>query len=391
MIMNKTAAFIPLRGGSKSIPGKNIKLMAGKPLAWWVISTAAECSNIDKVFVATESPEIREVVSAFGFEKVLVVSRSEETATDTASTESALIEFALEQDQYGTLILIQATSPLLTSEDLSSAVEQYHNGTADSMLSVVRQKRFLWHVDNEGLATAVNYDPAARPRRQDFDGELVENGAFYVMSREGLLEANCRLYGKTSVYEMPEESYLEIDEPNDWKLTEELLIERKLKQVSKFQRKPVRMFVTDVDGVLTDAGMYYSETGDELKKFNTRDGLGLRLLQEAGIVVGIITSEKTAIVSRRAEKLGVDFVYQNATDKLTLLKRECQTRGIELTEVAYIGDDVNDLACIQSVGQSFCPSDAVTEIRKAAGFGLTNAGGAGAVREACEQILQACK
>ncbi|MGE9269576.1 MAG: KdsC family phosphatase, partial [Verrucomicrobiales bacterium] len=142
----------------------------------------------------------------------------------------------------------------------------------------------------------------------------------------------------------------------------------------------IRMFVTDGDGVLTDAGMYYTDKGDELKKFNTRDGLGIRLLKEAGIVVGIITSEKTQIVERRGAKLDVDFLYQGTYKKLELLKRECQSRGIALDEVAYIGDDLNDLGCLESVGMSFAPADAVYRVKAIVNHVLETEGGKGAVR-----------
>src|SRR3989338_3320774 len=105
----------------------------------------------------------------------------------------------------------------------------------------------------------------------------------------------------------------------------------------------VRMLAMDVDGVLTDAGMYYSESGDELKKFNTRDGMGIKMLQAAGVITAFITKEKTAIVERRGQKLAVPEVHQGVDDKLTDLTRLVRKHGLTLAQVAYIGDDVNDL------------------------------------------------
>jgi YrbI family 3-deoxy-D-manno-octulosonate 8-phosphate phosphatase len=378
-----TVAFIPLRGGSKSIPGKNIKVLAGQPLAWWTVSAAAACQEIDTVYVATDSNDIRKVVEGFQLPKVQVIGRSEQSATDTASTESALIEFAQQHEDADTIILIQATSPLLQTEDLDRGLTIYCDTKADTLLSAVRQKRFNWKVETNGLATPLNYDPLRRPRRQEFDGYLVENGAFYIMKRTGLLQSGCRLHGKISLCEMPEETYCELDEPSDWAFIENFLQHRKPIR----QSKRIRMFVTDVDGVLTDAGMYYTENGDELKKFNTRDGMGMRLLQESGVVVGIITSENTKMVERRAKKLQVDFLHQGAKRKLPILQQECQARGIDLSEVAYIGDDVNDLECIQAVGWSACPADAVEEIKRAAHEILNTRGGMGAVREFVNVIV----
>ncbi|MFA6838406.1 MAG: HAD family hydrolase [Dysgonamonadaceae bacterium] len=152
----------------------------------------------------------------------------------------------------------------------------------------------------------------------------------------------------------------------------------------------IRLFLTDVDGVLTDGGMYYSENGDEMKKFNTRDGMGIRLLREAGIKTGIITSENTQIVERRAEKLKVDYVYQGRRDggKLQSAKEICEKEGISLKEVAYIGDDVNCLELLQNVGLAACPSDAMTKIKAIPGiYILSKKGGEGAMREFADIIL----
>lgn len=382
-----TAAFIPLRGGSKSIPGKNIKPIAGRPLAWWTINAAQRCQRIDVVYVATDSREIRKVVEGFGFSKVEVIGRSPETSTDTASTESAVLEFALAHPEVSRIVLIQATSPLLKEADLQSALGRMEEQRFDSLLSVVRQKRFVWSAPPDGSALPTNYDPRNRPRRQDFDGFLVENGAFYISNRDALISSQCRLNGRIGTYEMGEESYLEIDEPGDWEVIENILCRSTTTSAKETATKPIRMFVTDVDGVLTDAGMYYSESGDELKKFNTRDGLGMRVLQEAGIVVGIITSEKTQLVERRAAKLKVDFLIQGVTNKHEHLRNECLSRGLDFAEVAYIGDDINDLKCLQAVGWSACPMDAAVAVKKNVRTVLPIAGGQGAVRAFAEMIL----
>src|SRR5207253_4317247 len=111
--------------------------------------------------------------------------------------------------------------------------------------------------------------------------------------------------------------------------------------------KRVRLVAMDVDGVLTDAGMYYSESGDELKKFNTRDGMGIKLLQAAGFVTAFITKEKTAIVERRGAKLAVPEVHQGVDDKLSALRSLAQKYGFTLDQVLYIGDDVNDLEALK--------------------------------------------
>lgn len=149
----------------------------------------------------------------------------------------------------------------------------------------------------------------------------------------------------------------------------------------------VRMLAMDVDGVLTDGGMYYSEAGDELKKFNTRDGMGIKMLQFAGIITAFITKEKTAIVERRGAKLGVPEVHQGADDKLTVLRGLVEKYDLTLAQVAYIGDDVNDLEALRAVGFSAAPADAMPAVRDAVRYVCTTRGGEGVVREVADLIL----
>ena len=160
--------------------------------------------------------------------------------------------------------------------------------------------------------------------------------------------------------------------------------------LSKRNNKKIKLFLSDVDGVLTDAGMYYSENGDELKKFNTHDGMAFQLLRESGIKTGIITSEDTQIVTRRATKLKVDFLYQGKSHggKLAAALDICSKMNISLDEVAYIGDDVNCSELLSSVGIAACPADAVAEIKSIAGIHILKAnGGEGAIREFCKLLL----
>jgi 3-deoxy-D-manno-octulosonate 8-phosphate phosphatase (KDO 8-P phosphatase) len=155
------------------------------------------------------------------------------------------------------------------------------------------------------------------------------------------------------------------------------------------QQRRIRLFLTDVDGVLTDAGMYYTEAGDELKKFNTRDGMGLKLLRDAGIKTGIITTENTKMVERRAAKLKVDHLIQGAWPKLDAAMEICRKEGIDISETAYIGDDVNCLELLEVVGFAACPSDAVRKIKEIPGILiLEKKGGEGVVREFADLILE---
>src|SRR5438093_4361833 len=153
--------------------------------------------------------------------------------------------------------------------------------------------------------------------------------------------------------------------------------------------KRIRLVAMDVDGVLTDAGMYYSESGEELKKFNTRDGMGIKLLQAAGLVTALITMEETKLVTRRAEKLAIPEVHQGVRDKLAVMREMVARHGLTLQQVAYIGDDVNDLEVLNAVGFSAAPADALPAVRNAVDYVCRQRGGEGAVREVADLILEA--
>jgi 3-deoxy-D-manno-octulosonate 8-phosphate phosphatase, yrbI family len=153
--------------------------------------------------------------------------------------------------------------------------------------------------------------------------------------------------------------------------------------------RQLKLFITDVDGTLTDGGMYYDEQGNEWKKFNTRDGKGLSLLQERGVKIMFLTSEDTPIVARRAAKLKIDFVCMGVKDKLAFLK-EFFARHSEFSfaSTAYIGDDVNDVSAMERVGIAAAPADAMPENKNAADYLCASPGGAGCVREFCVYLLQ---
>jgi 3-deoxy-D-manno-octulosonate 8-phosphate phosphatase (KDO 8-P phosphatase) len=151
----------------------------------------------------------------------------------------------------------------------------------------------------------------------------------------------------------------------------------------------VRLFALDVDGILTDGLIYYSSSGDELKAFNIKDGLGIKLLQKVGVRVAIITGRQSEIVARRARELGIADVLQGREDKRQALLEVCQRHNISMDECAYMGDDLPDLGAIIAAGLGMTVADASSTVREAADWRSRYNGGCGAVREACEFILSA--
>ncbi|MBU8907591.1 acylneuraminate cytidylyltransferase [Desertibacillus haloalkaliphilus] len=382
------AAFIPLRGGSKSIPLKNIKSFCGRPLAYWVIKAASDCKEIDRVYVSTDDEQIKQVIERFSFSKVQVIKRSKKTATDEATTESAMLE-CLPLVDNDHIILIQATSPLLESSHLQAAIVDYKNNKFDSLVSVVRQKRFVWKQEKSG-SVPINYDPLNRPRRQDWDGFLVENGAFYMTSTKRLSKTGCRISGKVGLYEMPEETYFEIDEPTDWIIAEQLK-KHQMKEYSPIDPtlENINLLVCDVDGVLTDGGMYYNERGEELKKFHTRDGKGIEQLRKSGIKVMLLTGEDHSLVKRRAEKLNVDYAFTGIQDKKIFLDEfYTNNKGYDFSTTAYIGDDINDLEALSTCAFAATPHDGQRKVKQVVDYICSKNGGSGCVREVCDVLLE---
>ncbi len=160
-------------------------------------------------------------------------------------------------------------------------------------------------------------------------------------------------------------------------------------QAAEARAAGIRMLALDVDGVLTDGSIYYGNAGEELKAFNIRDGLGIKLLQRAGISVVIITGRQSEIVARRARELGITDVVQGREDKRTALLEICSTHGLDIGECAYMGDDLPDLGAIRDAGLGMTVAGAADPVAAAADWQSRHPGGGGAVREACEFILSA--
>lgn len=378
----KLVAFIPARCGSKSIPKKNIKLFFGKPLIYWSLKALENTGLVDRVVVATDCDEVTETVESMGFNKVKIYRRKTKNAQDFSSTESVMLEYisASKLDGEVTFMLVQLTSPFTRSEDFEKGIKMFD--VYDSILSCARSKRFMW--DKGGIP--INYDLNNRPRRQEFEGMLIENGAFYISYVSDIIKYENRLSGKIGICEMPEYTVVEIDEEEDWIMAEQLMKKHKNKPVIDISK--IKIFLSDVDGVLTDAGMYYSEKGDELKKFCTYDGMGFRLLQKQGIKVGVLTSEDRELNRRRAKKLNLDFDFHGVSDKLKFVKDLCQKENLGLDQISYIGDDINCHELLSQVGLAFCPKNSVDKIKNIPGvIEINKNGGDGAVRQLVEKFF----
>lgn len=374
--------FIPLRKNSKGIKNKNKRKMVGRPLFTWVLGEAI-FSDLDEVFVFTDDENIMSFINReySWTNKVKALSRSKESASDKASTESAILEFCnIINYEFDLFCMLQVTSPITTRNDINNCINKITNDQYDSALTVAQTHRFIWNEDG----TPINYNIFKRPRRQDFEGLLVENGAVYVTTKTSLNETKNRLGNKIAVVKMDDESFHEIDSESDWIIVEQLLINR---QKSNKKSDKITHLVLDVDGVFTDGSVYYSSEGELSKKFDMRDGMGLEILRENNVEVMVMTSEQSDIVDQRMKKLKIKDVYLGVKDKFTLLNQIIKEKELSLANIAYVGDDVNDLTNICSVGLSLTPNNATNIVKQHADIILPTNSGNGAIRSACEFIL----
>jgi YrbI family 3-deoxy-D-manno-octulosonate 8-phosphate phosphatase len=383
-------AIIPARGGSKGIPGKNIKSLCGQPLLSWTIAAAQQSRHIQRVYVSTDDARIAEIARRYGAQ---VIMRPEELSTDTASSESALLHAldylaATEELAPEWLVFLQCTSPLTRPGDIDGTVDALLRDNADSALTVAPFHGFLWkqsatHED----VVSVNHDKRVRPRRQDREAQFLETGAVYVMRVEGFKQARHRFFGKTAMHVTPAERSLEIDEPHDWVLAEHAM--RRALQERRAENLPshIGALVFDFDGVFTDNRVLVWEDGQEGAVCHRGDGWGLARLKELGLPMMVLSTERNPVVAARCRKLGLECVH-NVAEKGAILREWLRERDIDPAHVIYVGNDVNDLTCLQLVGCPVVVADAHPDVLGQARIVLSTPGGYGALRELADMIQQ---
>lgn len=403
-------AFIPAGGNTTIVPVKEVKNINGKPLIYWTMAAACDCMSIDEVYIATDDAEIKKVAERIKksegkrFNKVKIIKKSNKMIGTDAPAERYMIEF-LQKHECDNIVLMPVNTPTITGSDLDDGFTLFGANDTDSVLSGIPQKRCLWSVGEDGTATAGNCDINTRTTEEDYEEYYVENGAFYITSREALVRSKNRISGRIKISLMNEDSLYDLDNPINWSAVEMIMKRREELEKEAYNHTEVtatamnatdgdtykeckyKMFLTDCDGCLTDGGMYYSEKGDELKKFNTKDGMGFVLLREAGIITGVVTGESVELNRRRCQKLKVDILAPGCIDKVTTIKNLCTRYNVDLSEVVYVGDDINDKAVIQMVGLGCCPQDASPKVKAVADYVAQAKGGEGVIREVVDMIM----
>ncbi|RYD23728.1 MAG: acylneuraminate cytidylyltransferase [Verrucomicrobiaceae bacterium] len=377
----KCAAIIPARGGSKGLLLKNLRKIGGYRLLTRSIMAASRCDLVSEVYVSTDCPELAHVATLAGAK---VVIRPESLATDEASSEDALLHVLGEIGKTGDLpdivAFLQCTSPFTTAGEVRATIEPLIAGRADSAFLAKRSHGFIWRNGDDGLVGGVNHDHRKqRVRRQDLAPEYQETGAVYAFFARDFLEKRNRFIGRIVAVEGSSHPY-DIDTMED---IVRARAEIETDPLPAIRPKLPKVLITDFDGVHTDGRVIVSQDGVESVSCNRRDGLGIEIARRNGLEVLILSKEKNPVVNARAQKLGIECIH-GCDDKLSVLGAWLKSRQLHWDDIAYVGDDVNDIDCLQVAGFSICPADAVPLVRGTVDLCLASPGGAGCIREIVE-------
>ena len=383
----RCVAVIPARGGSKGVPRKNVRPLAGVPLIARTIAAARGATLVDAVYVSTDDAEIAAASRAAGAE---VVQRPPEISGDQASSESALLHalemIEAEGEPVDVLVFLQCTSPFTTAAEVDACAAAVARDGAACSFTASSNHGFLWGVDGDGYAAGVNHDHTQpRKRRQDLPPQYLETGAVYAMHATAFRASGVRFCGPARLV-VSDAPPVEIDSEADFDLAE--TIARRLDGPARIPAG-LKALVMDFDGVFTDDRVLVDETGREAVFASRSDGMGLgRLGKLTDIRLLILSKEPNPVVSARGRKLKIE-VRQGIDDKLPELDRWLAEHGLTRAETAYMGNDVNDLDCMKAVGFAIAPADARPEAKAVAAYVTQARGGQGALRELCEALIAA--
>lgn len=398
----RVLVVIPARGGSKGVPGKNVAPVGGIPLVARAVRACLASGRVTDVVVSTDDASIAAAAASAGAD---VVVRPAILAGDASASEAALMhtlnKFESERGvTVDVLVMVQCTSPFLTTPEVSGVVARVLDDGADTAHTVAPFHGFIWRESDgpaeagEAGAQGVNHEKGYRLRRQDRPQEFVETGAAYAMRTAGFRKEGHRFFGRTILVPTDPSRVLEIDEPADLERAHALAplldgYEESYDEVVPMPaptRADVDAVVIDFDGTQTDDRVWIDASGRETVAVHRGDGLGIAALRRAGLKVLILSTEKNPVVAARARKLNVP-VLQGIHRKDFALKQWCEEQGVDPKRVLYAGNDVNDLPCFTLVGWPVAVADAQPEARAAARTTTTSNGGHGAVREIAAWLL----
>jgi N-acylneuraminate cytidylyltransferase len=395
-------AVIPARGGSQGIPGKNLRRLAGRPLLAWSIAAAQQARRITRVITSTDDEEIASAARSYGAE-VPFIRPAEFAQNDTRDLPvfQHAIEWLKKNEGYVPDIIVQLrpTSPLRPPGLVDQAINLLlPDERADSVRSVTSpsQNPFkMWTVTEGALQPLISAEipEAYNAPRQALPATYWQTGHVDVFRTRTVTE-KVSLTGDRILPVMVDSRYaIDIDTLMHLRIAEELVaggdldvVTPRLSGNSILSR--IRMYVFDFDGVFTDNRVYVDQLGIESVSCSRADGLGIEHLLKSGLNAAVLSAEVNPVVSARCRKLRLP-VQQGVREKEYALRDLAASRGLALEQIAYVGNDVNDLECLRIAGVSIAPADAHPDVLKIADLVLLKAGGHGAVREICELAIAA--
>ena len=381
----KIAGFVPARGGSTRVPSKNIQKIRGIPLCLWAASNLAGVIGKNNVYIDSDSDEIIEIAQKHGFN---FLKRPDDLATNATNGNEFMY---WESSQVDADIYIQHLPPMpfLKQETLSLALGKVVSGEYDSAVGVVREKLYLWDENGPG------YDLHNLPNSFTLNDTIYEGMGLYICSKKVILEKKLRFDERPYMVELDNFERIDIDHTEDLEFAR--TVARGFPKDSPYltnkfnllvDSKEIRMLILDVDGTLTTGGMLYREDGKESKVFNTKDGRGIIEWQKKGGVVCIVSSGlNDKLVRHRADVLGIKEVYVGRQSKDVIIKNLMEKYNLSSSNIAYVGDDINDIPARALVKVFACPSDSVEEIFQISDVVLSKKGGEGCVREFIDKYL----
>ncbi len=375
--MNEDAIIIiPARKGSKRIKNKNLAIINNLYLIEHTIKDAIDCNFTNEIYLTTDCKDLKKLNKKY---PINIIHRPNHLSIDTSTSESALIHVLDQRIKDGKkdpkfVIFLQCTSPFRKKNDIDNAIQTLIKSKANSLLSVVEFKRFIWK-KNKNRMFSLNYNFQKRKREQDFEGCFQENGSIYITETNFLRKTNNRLCGKIVSYVMEYWSSLQIDEPEDLQIAR--IISNKYRKKQKLSS--LKMIIFDFDGVLTNNKVTLNHNGEESVTCNRSDGLAIEILRKKYKIL-VLSSEKNKVVEHRCKKLKIKVIH-GVKSKVTVLKKVMVKEKIKKSQVLYVGNDINDKECLDYVKYPYVVKDSTREIIQGGYNILESKGGEGVVRE----------
>lgn len=390
-----TVSIVLARGGSKGVPGKNLRRVGGISLIARSVIAASQSKEISGVYVSTDDEAIAAEASAFG---ARVINRPAELSGDTATSESgwlhALEVIRKEHPDVARLVLLQCTCPFTSGADIDGCLAAMIDRDAACSLSVVEDLPFLWTFGSDGMGRGVNHDEKKqRPRRQDLGPCFRESGAIYCVRVPDFERAGLRFCGPVALFPVHHPP-VDIDTPDDLALCD-LIARNRLGPADptglRERLQAVRALVSSIEGVHKDDLVSAGVTGIEAAQVSHCDELGIEMLSTAGRwKLGFLSKEHDQVVLSRDEKLKMDCLNA-AEDEVGDLESWLAREKLSWDEVLYVGNDLDDIEALERCGVAACPQDATPAVQAACDWIVPVDGGKGVLRAITDQLMLLCQ